>query len=83
MIANSNTDELDAIRILNGSGDLGIDGQIRPFIGQYVQFQKVCKSGLHQIRTETGELFSVPKRNLDPVNALDLIAIIRSNEVPS
>jgi len=56
--------EISEFPILNGSGDLGIDGAIRPYIGQQVSFVKVCRSGLYQIQTEDGRYFSVPKRNL-------------------
>ena len=59
-----NTSQISEFPILNGSGDLGIDGAIRPYIGQQVQFLKVCKSGLYQILTDDGHSFTVPKRNL-------------------
>jgi len=51
--------------ILNGDGDLAMDGHIRPYIQTTVEVVKITKSGLYQIRTHDGKLFSVPKRNLD------------------
>lgn len=52
-------------RVLNGSGDLGIDAEIRWYIDERVTLIKICKSGLYQIKTQDGKLFSVPKRNLE------------------
>lgn len=52
---------------LNGNSDLMMVGELRPYIGQEVEFVKVTKSGLIQIRCADGELVSVPKRNLDPL----------------
>lgn len=49
---------------LNGSRDLAMDGDIRPYIGQLVDLVKITKAGLYQIRTSDGQLFSVPKYNL-------------------
>lgn len=51
--------------VLNGAGDLAMDGDIRPWIGSIVQIVKKTKSGMYQIRTNGGDLYSVPKRNLD------------------
>lgn len=52
---------------LNGNGDLAFDGDLRPYIGHEVEFVKVTKSGLIQVRGADGKLVSVPKRNLDPL----------------
>ena len=52
---------------LNGNGDLMMVGELRPYIGHEVEFVKVTKSGLIQIRCADGALVSVPKRNLDPL----------------
>jgi len=49
---------------LNGEGDLGIYGDIRPYIYKMVYIIKVCKSGLYQVKSEDGYIFSVPKYNL-------------------
>lgn len=52
---------------LNGHGDLAMDGEICPYIGQLVEWVKLCKSGLIQIRTNDRKLFSVPQRNLTDI----------------
>jgi hypothetical protein len=52
---------------LNGLYDLGLEAQIRPYIGTVVEIVKQTKAGLYQIKTHDGKLFSVPKRNLDPI----------------
>jgi hypothetical protein len=51
--------------MLNGNGDLSMLDEVKPYIGKPVEWVKVCKSGLIQIRAEDGTLLSVPKRNLD------------------
>lgn len=49
---------------LNGNGDLGMDGTIRPYIDSLVEIVRVAKDGLYEIRTGDKKLFRVPKRNL-------------------
>lgn len=51
--------------ILNGSGDLGIEGRIRRYFGKEVDVIKKCKSGLYYIFTENDGYWSVPKHNLE------------------
>ncbi len=55
---------MTSIYTLNGNGDLAMDGDIGHYIGQVVEFVKVTKAGLYQVRASDGQLFSVPKRNL-------------------
>jgi hypothetical protein len=55
---------------LNGRRDLAWESELRPYIGSRVEIVKTCKSGLIQIRTSDGGLYSVPKRNLDLVDGL-------------
>jgi len=56
------------IFILNGRGDLGINEEIRPHIGNQCIVIKTCKSGLIQIKMCGVEkaVFSVAKYNLSP-----------------
>lgn len=49
---------------LNGNGDLAMLADCKPYIGEFVEWVKTCKSGLIQVRTTDGNLISVPKRNL-------------------
>ena len=50
--------------VLNGRGDLAMDGALRPYIGASVVVLKITRAGLYQIRAADGKLLSVPKRNL-------------------
>lgn len=54
---------------INPYRDLGIDPNIRPFIGEECVVIKTCKSGLIQVKMCENEkiVFSVPKYNLTPV----------------
>jgi hypothetical protein len=51
--------------VLNGTRDLGFDGAIKPYLWQEVEFVRVCKSGLIQVKAVDGTLLSVPRRNLN------------------
>lgn len=51
--------------VLNGFSDIGIDPDIRRYIGTSVTLIKKCKSGLYYIGTSDGKFFSVPKGNLE------------------
>jgi hypothetical protein len=50
---------------LSGRGDLGIEREKRPYVGQQVTAVKVTKSGLVLVRTDDGKEFPVPAANLD------------------
>jgi len=56
--------------IVNGKGDLAFDGQLRKIIGEEVTIIKTCKSGLIQVEKD-GAYYSLPKRNLDTIDAED------------
>ena len=53
--------------ILSGRGDLGITRAIRKHLDGPVVIVKITKSGLYQVQAPDGSLWSVPKRNLDPL----------------
>lgn len=48
---------------LSGRGDLAIDGALRPYIEQRVEFVKILKGGLYQVRAQDGTLLAQPREN--------------------
>lgn len=61
------TINLDDEVVVNGGGDLFMDGDVRPCIGKVVRVVGCTKGGLYRVRLPDGRTFSIPKRNLDPV----------------
>lgn len=49
--------------LLNGWGDLAMDSELRPHIGNVLEVVRIAKSGLIVLKTEKGTI-SVPRRNL-------------------
>lgn len=58
--------DLNHVHRLNGLSDLFMDGDICQYIGTEVTLLKFTKGGLAYVRAHDGEMFSVPRRNLDP-----------------
>jgi len=48
---------------VNGRGDLMMDGDVKHIIGQRVQFQRLTKKGLMEVRFEE-RLYYVPPKNV-------------------
>lgn len=51
--------------MVNGLGDLYMDYDARPFMNRVVEFVKVTKAGLYQVRLADGRTYSFAKRNID------------------
>ncbi|MFW9876259.1 MAG: hypothetical protein ACFFG0_24425 [Candidatus Thorarchaeota archaeon] len=55
--------------IINGYGDLAMDGELKPFIRERIPVKiiKKVKSGLIQVELTPGKFRSVPQKNLSPI----------------
>ena len=54
--------------IVNGIGDLAMDGDKRAFIGETVFVERKTKSGMYVVMKHDGVKCVLPKRNLDMPN---------------
>lgn len=52
--------------VVNGSGDLAMDGEAKHFIGKRVEFIRIQKSGLYEVAIwpKKDKTIALPKRNL-------------------
>lgn len=54
---------------VNGGGDLAMNGDLRPVIGQVVELKRErTKKGFAEVSFE-GQLYYVPPKNISPIEA--------------
>lgn len=58
-------DYVNTYKLINGSYDLAMDGEMRPYIGKVVFIEQKTKGGMYVFR-DGKNILTVAKRNLSP-----------------